>query len=169
MKVRIFTLRFNSMTEGFDDSAVAGFIADKDLLSVEDHFFVKDEIPYLTLVIRYRPTIQPVAAEEITKTQKQRDETWRDLLTENDWPLFETLRAWRKERSDQEGIPLYVICNNRQLAQIIKARPKTLAALGHIEGFGEKKLQKYGHDILALIAGEAPPTGESGNGKKTKH
>jgi hypothetical protein len=35
MKVRIFTLRFNSMTEGFDDSAVAGFIADKAVLSVK--------------------------------------------------------------------------------------------------------------------------------------
>jgi ATP-dependent DNA helicase RecQ len=49
MKVRIFLLRFNSMTETFDDSAVAGFIADKEALSVENHFFVKDEVPYLTL------------------------------------------------------------------------------------------------------------------------
>jgi hypothetical protein len=51
MKVRIFTLRFNSMTEGFDDSAVSGFTADKEVLSVENHFFFKDGIPYLTLII----------------------------------------------------------------------------------------------------------------------
>lgn len=54
-------------------------------------------------------------------------------------------------------MPPYVICNNRQLAEIVKARPLTLAALGRIEGFGEAKLKKYGPDLLALIAGAALP------------
>lgn len=54
MHVCIFTLRFNPVTEGFDDRAEAGFLADKDVLSIRDHFFDKDDITYLTLVIRYR-------------------------------------------------------------------------------------------------------------------
>ena len=69
------------------------------------------------------------------------------------------------ERAKQTGIPAYVICNNRQLAEVVNARPTTLAALGSIEGFGEAKLKKYGKDLLALIAGEAKQQGEGGDGQ----
>ncbi len=160
MQVHIFTLRFNPATESFDHSAVVGFLADKEVLSIRDHFFMKEEVPYLTLVVCYRVAVLPAPADTARPEQK-RDESWRELLTEADWPLFNTLRAWRTERCKQESIPPYVICNNRQLAEIVKARPKTLAALGRIQGFGEGKLKKYGNDLLALIAGEAPQQQET--------
>ena len=44
----------------------------------------------------------------------QRDESWRESLAKEDWPLFNTLRDWRAECAKAEGIPPYVICNNRQ-------------------------------------------------------
>jgi len=161
MLVRIFTLRFNPAAERFDDSAVAGFLADKEVLSISDHFFVKDEVPYLALVVRYRAAPVPAPAE--APRAGQRDESWRELLAEADWPLFNTLRAWRAERAKQAGIPPYVICNNRQLAEVVSARPTTLAALGRMEGIGEAKLRKYGKDLLALIAGEAKRQPERGD------
>lgn len=155
MHVRVFTLRFDPVTERFDDSAVVGFLADKEVLAIRDHFFVRDGVPYLTLVARYRTGVAPAPAAGRPATN--RDDSWRELLTDADWPLFDTLRAWRVERAKREGVPPYVICNNRQLAETVKARPPTLAALGRIEGFGEAKLKKYGPDLLALIAGAALP------------
>ena len=86
-------------------------------------------------------------------------------MAEADWPLFNTLRDWRGERCKAEGIPPYVICNNQQLAEVVKARPTTLAALGAIEGFREAKLKKYGKALLALVAGEPPPEPEAGDAK----
>jgi len=107
--------------------------------SINDHFFVKDDVPYLALVVCYRAV--PVApAAKTEKPARTRDESWRDLLTESDWPLFKTLRGWRSEQSKKDGVPPYVICNNHQLAEVVKARPATLAALGQIDGFGEAKL-----------------------------
>ncbi len=168
MHVRVFTLRFNPMTEGFDDSSVADFVKDKEVLSINDHFFVKDDVPYLALVVRYRPVTLPAPAGT-AKSVKRRDDSWRDLLTEDDWPLFNTLRSWRGEHAKKEGIPPYVICNNRQLAELLKARPRTLAALGRIEGFGEGKLKKYGKDLLAFLAsspaGKGPDTPEDDHAK----
>ena len=147
MQVRIFTLRFNPVTESFDDNAIAGFLADKDVLSIRDHFFVKDHIPYLTVVVRYRVPILPVPAEAAGPVQK-RDESWRDKLTAGDLPLFNTLRSWRSEHAKQEGIPSYVICNNRQLAEVVNIRPQTLAVLGRIEGFGEAKPGSSSSDLI---------------------
>lgn len=156
MHVRVFTLRFSPATERFDDSSVVGFLADKEVLSIHDHFFVAADVPYLTLVVCYR-TASPPAPATTGKAGPSRDDTWREKLTEADWPLFKTLRAWRGERCKQEGVPPYVICNNRQLAAIAHQRPTTLTALGEIAGVGEAKLKKYGNDILALVAQAAPP------------
>jgi len=46
MQMRIFTLRFNSVTEGFDETAVVEFVKDKEVLSIDNHFFGKDDVPY---------------------------------------------------------------------------------------------------------------------------
>jgi superfamily II DNA helicase RecQ len=162
MHLRVFTLRFSPATERFDDSSVVGFLADKEVLSIRDHFFVTNDVPYLTLVVCYRPARPPAPAVG-GKAEPQRDESWREKLTEDDWPLFKTLRAWRSERCKQEGVPPYVICNNRQLADLARKRPATLAALGEIDGFGEAKLKKYGQDLLTLVVGAAPPSPEAGD------
>ena len=134
------------------------------MLSISDHFFVKDDVPYLALVVRYRAAPVPAPAEP-ARPGAQRDESWRELLAEADWPLFNALRSWRTERAKREGIPPYVICNNRQLAELVNARPATLAALGGIEGFGEAKLKKYGKDLLALIGGRAQQRPEGSDGE----
>jgi hypothetical protein len=74
MQVRIFTLRFNPVTESFDDSVVASFLADKDVLAIRDHFFVKDDTPYLTLVVRYRAAAL-LASANAAKPEHKRDES----------------------------------------------------------------------------------------------
>jgi len=158
MQVRVFTLRFNPATESFEDVAVTQFLADKEVCSIHDHFFVKDDTPYLTLVVCYHPRPLPPSSAEGQSEGRQRDESWRENLAKEDWPLFNTLRDWRAERAKADGVPPYVISNNRQLAQVVKVRPDTLAALGAIEGFGAAKLKKYGAELLALIAGAAPPS-----------
>jgi ATP-dependent DNA helicase RecQ len=163
MLIRIFTLGFDPATARFNDEPVRDFIADKAVASISDHFFVKDEAPYLVLVVRYRLAAAlapppPPAAD--SATPRQRDESWRKLVDPADWPLFNTLRDWRGERARREGIPSYVICNNRQLAAVVSARPATLAELGHLEGFGDAKLKKYGAELLAIVKKAGPRPAE---------
>ena len=47
MHVRVFTLKFNPVLDRFDDTELQTFIRDKDVLSVNNHFFMKDGMPYL--------------------------------------------------------------------------------------------------------------------------
>jgi superfamily II DNA helicase RecQ len=44
-------------------------------------------------------------------------------------------------------VPPFVIARNSQLADIIKREIKTLEALKTINGFGNKKVEKYGQEI----------------------
>ena len=162
MQTRVITLRFNSLLDGFDDGPLREFIKDKEVISVRDHFFLRNDQPYLALLVNY--TLKPVATEAASakpgRELKRRDETWRQYVAEADVPLFNALRDWRSTRCKQEGLPPYVICTNRQLGAIVAARPQSLGQLGEIEGFGKAKLERYGADVLAVLAREEIKTEE---------
>jgi ATP-dependent DNA helicase RecQ len=73
-------------------------------------------------------------------------------LTEAGKLCYEKLRVWRRERAEKEGVPPFVIARNSQLADIVKNETKTLEALKTINGFGNKKVEKYGEDITGIIS-----------------
>lgn len=155
MLTRVFTLRFNGLLDAFDDAPLRDFIKDKEVIAVRDHFFLRQDQPYLVVIVNY--TLKPIPTEAATakpgdQKQKQKDESCREYVGEADLPLFNALRDWRMARCKREGLPPYVICTNRQLAAMIAARPQSLAQLGEIEGFGKAKLERYGADILALLS-----------------
>ena len=65
--------------------------------------------------------------------------------------LFQALRDWRNERSRREGIPPYLICTNKQTAEMVARRVANRNQLTQLEGFGKAKSERYGADILALV------------------
>ncbi|MBU2587195.1 MAG: DNA helicase RecQ [Alphaproteobacteria bacterium] len=66
-------------------------------------------------------------------------------------PLFEALRAKRKELASEHGIPAYVIFHDSVLRDMAHTCPETLAGLGEIPGVGAKKLETWGGDFCAVI------------------
>jgi ATP-dependent DNA helicase RecQ len=66
-------------------------------------------------------------------------------------PLFEALRAKRKELASQHGIPAYVIFHDSVLRDMANQCPETLGELGRISGVGAKKCETWGPDFVAVI------------------
>jgi ATP-dependent DNA helicase RecQ len=69
-----------------------------------------------------------------------------------DEALFEALRRWRSEIAREHGVPAYVVLHDGTLRAIAQLRPQSLDALRGISGIGEKKLERYGADVLRLVA-----------------
>jgi ATP-dependent DNA helicase UvrD/PcrA len=67
-------------------------------------------------------------------------------------PLFEALAAWRKARARAEEIPAYIVFHNSVLAAIAAARPGSLGELAAVAGVGPAKLDRYGEDVLEVLA-----------------
>jgi DNA helicase-2/ATP-dependent DNA helicase PcrA len=72
-----------------------------------------------------------------------------------DEAMFERLRAWRAERAREGGVPAYVVFTDATLTAIAEARPDSERALLAIAGVGSTKLERYGAEVLALVAGTA--------------
>ena len=66
--------------------------------------------------------------------------------------LFEKLRWWRMETARKHNVPAYVIFHDSTMREIAKANPGSLDDLRGVTGVGEKKLETYGAEIIALMA-----------------
>jgi ATP-dependent DNA helicase RecQ len=62
------------------------------------------------------------------------------------------LRAWRSEVARKRGVPAYVVLHDTTIDGIAAARPTTPGQLREIPGIGDKKLEHYGDELLALVA-----------------
>jgi DNA helicase II / ATP-dependent DNA helicase PcrA len=71
---------------------------------------------------------------------------------EPDDPLYAALKRWRLERATEDDLPAYVVFHNSTLAEIAGRRPRDLSELGSVSGVGPAKLQRYGSDVLRVIA-----------------
>jgi ATP-dependent DNA helicase RecQ len=68
-----------------------------------------------------------------------------------DAPLFEALRAWRRERAAEQRVPPYVIFHDTTLSAIARKRPASADELAKVSGVGQSKLKRYGADVLKVV------------------
>lgn len=153
MLMKVFSLKFDAFSGGFDDTPIREFIQDKEVLEFRDHLLIRNEIPYLVIVLKYYP-FRKEASEECPATAKKPEaEAWKKEITEVELPLFNQLRDWRSERCKKDGVPPYLIFTNQQLATIVKKKPSSLAELAQIEGVGRGKIERYAEELLIVLNG----------------
>ncbi|WP_168626094.1 MULTISPECIES: DNA helicase RecQ [unclassified Cryobacterium] len=86
------------------------------------------------------------------KTRSSRRVAPGAALPEGAQPLFELLRGWRAEQAKEQGVPAYVIFHDATLREIATVRPASLSQLGTITGVGAAKLERYGEQLLQVLA-----------------
>ena len=74
-----------------------------------------------------------------------------DCPASYDEELFERLRAWRKERADEDSVPAFVVFTDATLQLIAERRPTSEAELLRISGVGPAKIQRYGEAVLGVV------------------
>jgi superfamily II DNA helicase RecQ len=99
---------------------VREFIKDKEVISVTDYHFIKNDVPYLTFVFRYFPHRAEIESKHAPKEKRDQDEDWKKLLTEADMGLFNILRDWRSQRCKKEGVPPYILFTNQAIGNDCK-------------------------------------------------
>jgi ATP-dependent DNA helicase RecQ len=67
-------------------------------------------------------------------------------------PLFEALRARRRDLAKELGVPPYVIFHDSTLREMAELKPSDLQALSRLPGVGTAKLERYGRPFLEVIA-----------------
>jgi ribonuclease D len=83
------------------------------------------------------------------KKQKMAEET---IPSVSEHPvLYAQLRTWRNKKAEETGVPVYLIFSQKALFQMSTLLPVTTDSLFAINGFGHKKVEQFGAEILAII------------------
>ncbi len=86
------------------------------------------------------------------QTEDMRTVQQSELALDNDeLEVYEALCDWRSRKASEENLAPFVIAHNSWLKQIIKLHPSTQRDLIGIKGFGERRANKYGRDILKIL------------------
>jgi superfamily II DNA helicase RecQ len=138
MPVRIFTIPFEPQSEIFSDEEFSRFLLNKQVKRLQPEFFQTDGRAYWTVFVEYETISGP-------------ESNVQDGLDEGQRLLFQRLREWRAEKAEKEGIPVFIIATNKQLIDVIKRKPNVLEGLREINGFGQKKVDRHGKEILEIV------------------
>lgn len=141
MQLKIFTLPFISALGGFDTTVLERFCLDKEVFELTPEFFLREGQPYWTVCVRYR--VLTSARDEKQPAAPQ----WN----EHEQQLVQQLKAWRSQKAKDLGRPPYMIFTDRQMADMVRLKVTSKADFGPIKGFGAKKIDAFGEEILAII------------------
>ena len=68
-----------------------------------------------------------------------------------DTELRDFLREWRTATARAEGVPSFVVLHDAALDNLVRAKPSNLTELLRVSGFGQKKAEAYGEQILEAL------------------
>ena len=80
---------------------------------------------------------------------------YREILSPTDFTLFSKLREIRKKLAEDNGLPVYAVCTNEQLAEICRRKPRSLAECMKSDGIGQGKADKYVPAFLECVNKES--------------
>lgn len=69
--------------------------------------------------------------------------------------LYEKLKAWRTDRARRDAVSPFIVAHNMLLEELARRKPRTAQALLGVKGFGQGKLDKYGDELLTVLAAKS--------------
>ena len=92
-------------------------------------------------------------AQETSKTSASPDVTMDPCapLTREQVKSIVALKRWRADQAALEGVPLYMVAQNKWLEEMVRMPVRTLDDLKKLRGLGDWRVQKYGAKILEIV------------------
>jgi superfamily II DNA helicase RecQ len=147
MPVRIFTIPFDPEQSTFHDAELNAFLRTQRVEAVHPQFFTFGNKPFWSVLVHFQPLIIEAGGEV------------RPALNDAEKSLFDRLRQWRREKGEELNLPVFLIATNLQLEMLVKRLPRSLEELKAVPGFGRKRIQKFGKELVGLLeAAVARPT-----------
>jgi superfamily II DNA helicase RecQ len=143
MKFHFFAV--NALNPGAAQEELNRFCAAHTLLTVEKQFVAAGSGSFWAFCVQTTGGIERPALAKKEKVD------YREVLNEADFSVYSKLRDLRKTLAEKEGVPVYSLFTNEQLAAMVRGRTVTEAALLAIEGVGKARVEKYGSAFLPLL------------------
>ncbi len=89
-----------------------------------------------------------------------------DVTSLADSELKEYLREWRRITAREKGVAAFVVLHDSALVDLCLVKPSNLQELRRVSGFGDKRVEMYGKEILDALRRFRQGERASGQGKQ---
>ncbi|MBU3189913.1 DNA helicase RecQ [Clostridium bowmanii] len=139
---------------GFDKLSTYGIIKQYTVKEIRDLINVLTAEEYLSLEDGKFPVVR--LKEKAVAVLKSKEKVYqkvekRKAKVSRDTGLFEILRTLRKEISEREKVPPYIVFADSALREMSEYFPVNKKEMLNIKGVGESKLNKYGEEFIEAI------------------
>ena len=147
MQLKLFVLPIKNL--GAAEAEMNAFLRGHRVLAVKKEFVPDGENSFWSFCVEY---LDGAGAGALLSGGKLPKVDYKEVLKPEEFEVFSRLRDWRKAVAEQEGVPVYVVLTNEQLAQMVQKQVKSKAGLKEIEGVGDARVEKYGEALVQLLA-----------------
>lgn len=139
---------------GFNKLSTYGIIKQYTVKEIKDLINVLTAEEYLSLEDGQFPVVH--LKDRAVAVLKNEEKVYQKVVqkkakTIKDTGLFEILRALRKEISEREKVPPYIVFADSALREMSEYFPANEKEMLNIKGVGESKLNKYGEEFISTI------------------
>ncbi|MBU3215910.1 DNA helicase RecQ [Clostridium estertheticum] len=139
---------------GFDKLSTYGIIKQYTVKEIRDLINVLTAEEYLSLADGQFPVVH--LKERAVLVLKNKEKVYQKVDKKKakvikDTGLFEILRTLRKEISEREKVPPYIVFADSALREMSEYFPVNEKEMLNIKGVGESKLNKYGEEFIQVI------------------
>ena len=122
------------------------FLQTVRVVSLEREFLAKDS--QICIILKYKEKQDSVKQNKASKID------YREVLSPEDFSLYAKIRDWRKAIAKTNGLQLYTVLTNEQMATIAREQIITKQELEKVEGIGKSRLDNYGDKIIEIVKKE---------------
>lgn len=142
MQFKIFTIPLLASDDSQEE--LNQFLRAHRVVDVRKELATADGNQFWTFCISY------LADAKSPKPLKGRSEKvdYKQILSPVEFERFSKMRKIRKDLSEAEALPPFVVFTDAELAEFAKQEVLTLAEMRNVEGVGDKKLEKFGKYFL---------------------
>lgn len=146
MQIKIFSIPV--IGGDLENEALNKFLRSNRVLLEEHRLMETEGGPVWCFCIKY------LEGGETTKYRQEERIDYREVLDEQSFQRFSALREIRKKIAEEDGLKVFQVFTNRELAELAKLEQLTAEAMKQIQGIGDKKLERFGERILKYAADE---------------
>lgn len=146
MQLKFF--RISAGDPAADEQELNAFLRGHRILQVQRELVHEGGTPWWAVCVEY---LDKAASPPGGSNGKPKVD-YREKLDPAQFALFSRLREVRKELAEKEGVPVYAVFTNEQIAAMVTGGAGSAEDLRKIQGIGDGRLEKFGEAFLAVLA-----------------
>lgn len=146
MQIKIFTIPLFGGNEHVEE--MNRFLRGNKVVDITKALVHQGDVSYWAFCVTYLEGVMPKTQPSFEKKGKI---DYKQILDESQFARFAVMREARKRLAEDDAVPAFAVFTDAELAELAKMEVLTPKSMLTVKGIGEKRVEKYGVPLCAML------------------